>query len=120
MAESDPILDLAQLSGNLGGADEATLVEVTEFFVTSVAPLIREAAGHVAARSGGELLRVAHAAKGAARNVCAPTLAEQLQQLESAAKAADWPAADRVMRLVSDSFGLVAERIAAAARDGAR
>jgi HPt (histidine-containing phosphotransfer) domain-containing protein len=119
-AAGDVLLDLEQLRDNLGGADDATLVEVTAFFVTNVEPLIREAEDYAAGRRSGDLLRVAHAAKGAARNVCAPHLADQLAHLENAAKAADWNAIDRLMPLVSECFRRVAERIVAAGKEDAR
>jgi len=119
VAKADGILDLTQLSDNLGGADEATLAEVTEFFVTSVQPLIIEAETHATTRRGADLQRVAHAAKGAARNVCAPLLAEPLAQLEAAAKASDWPAIDALMPEISAAFEQVVKRIGSAESGGA-
>ena len=114
--QEDPILDLAQLRANLGGADDATLAEVAAFFVTTVEPVIAEATSHAAARRSADLERVAHAAKGAARNVCAPLLADRLALLEKAAKASDWPTVDGLMPGVSEAFKHVAERIASEGR----
>jgi len=108
------ILDLVELRSNLGGADDATISEVIGFFVTSVKPLIVKLGGHAAARQAVELEHAAHAAKGAARNVCAPTLAELLAQLESAARQGDWPAIDAVTGRVTQAFDQVADQIAAA------
>jgi HPt (histidine-containing phosphotransfer) domain-containing protein len=106
------ILDVVQLRANLGGADEATAIEVVEFFLTTVGPVIAEAGAHTAARRAPDLVRVAHAAKGAARNVCAPALADRLAELESAATRDDWQAIDTVMPQVTEAFGQVVQRFA--------
>ena len=117
-ANSD-ILDVAQLRANLGGADDATAIEVVEFFLTTVAPVIDEACQHAATRCAPDLVRAAHAAKGAARNVCAPVLADRLAELEGAATRGDWQVIDTVMPQVSEAFGQVVQRFAANKSGGA-
>ena len=102
---AEPI-DLAGLGELLGDDDRAGLFEILTFFVEAY-PEVRDRLAEALDRKDRLGIRdAAHAAKGAARNACAPALAEVLAEMEQTAGKASFK---KLNQLFSRSLELLAE-----------
>ncbi|MDA8250600.1 MAG: Hpt domain-containing protein [Rhodospirillales bacterium] len=92
LPSADPLvtIDLRALGDLLGEDDVAGLREVVAFFVESFPILRAQMDEAMAEKDRGKLRNAAHAAKGAARNVCAPGLAAIMEKLEASSPRASW------------------------------
>jgi len=102
--DDDPPIRLAGLAEILGEDDPEVLDEMVGLFIESVDPLIAEIRTLGAAGASEALRRVAHAAKGAARNAAADPVAELLSKLEAAAKADESAACTVLAKLVDAEY----------------
>jgi PAS domain S-box-containing protein len=80
-----PPVNLAALADLLGDDDFAVLTEVLQSFLECFPELAERIRAALQQGDRRSLRDAAHAAKGAARNACAPALAEELAALEAAA-----------------------------------
>jgi PAS domain S-box-containing protein len=84
------VVDLAALADLIGDDSRETLFEILAFFVESFPEVRDRLAAALAAKDRRAIHDAAHAAKGAARNSCAPALAECFAELEQSAATAPY------------------------------
>ncbi|CAA7617104.1 putative Histidine kinase [Magnetospirillum sp. SS-4] len=85
-----PPVDLAALAEVLGDDDATLLRDVIAYFIESFDLIRNELTAALATKDRQRLRDAAHSGKGAARNVCAPALAEAMEALQQAAPDGDW------------------------------
>jgi CheY-like chemotaxis protein/HPt (histidine-containing phosphotransfer) domain-containing protein len=100
-------VDLAGLGRLLGSKDRGYLEDMLAFFWQTVADTPAQLEGLIGARDAAALKQAAHAAKGAARSAAAEALAAALEDLETAAGAADWPAIEAMAAQIEREFSAV-------------
>ncbi len=106
-------LDLPALADLLGDERPDSLREILQFFIESF-PEVRERLDlALAARDRSAIRDAAHAAKGAARNACAPKLADALSAIEHSALRASYR---KLAQMRAAALSLFAEVEAAIAR----
>jgi len=84
-------VDFTALGDLLDEHDPEELRAIVGFFVESFDIQVVQMNSAQADQDREKLRGAAHAAKGAARNVCAPTLADIMQIIETSARTAPWP-----------------------------
>jgi PAS domain S-box-containing protein len=105
-------IDLTALGQLLGEDDPSQLQEIIQSFIDSFKGLMPRLHEAISAKDRLRLRDLAHAAKGAARNVCAPELAMQLEQLEhQAPKRLSYARLSALLNKIEDMFGHI-ERFA--------
>jgi CheY-like chemotaxis protein/HPt (histidine-containing phosphotransfer) domain-containing protein len=109
--QSDGPVDMAGFGRLLGSDDSVYLSEMLVFFWESVADTPPQLEALTRARDAAGLKEAAHAAKGAARSATAEALATALQDLETAAVAADWSAVEAMAPRIEREFSAVEEYI---------
>ncbi len=87
--DAGPPIDVAALAGLGGGMDETFVREMLAMFRNSERNTAEALAQLIASRKSTELYAAAHAAKGAARSVCAKRLGDLLEDLEQASRLQD-------------------------------
>ena len=106
-------VDLAALGELLGDDDPEMLFEILSFFVEAYPEVRERLAGALKTRDRIAIRDAAHAAKGAARNACAPALAAVLAEMEAGAAKATFK---KLNQQFDQSLNLLAEVTAFAAR----
>lgn len=94
IASIEPV-DIAQLEALLGGADRRIVLDIVKEFVSAAKESWEQVEGCAKLKDTGALTRMAHGAKGEARNAGAAHLGDLYEQLERSAKrnqVADIPA----------------------------
>lgn len=97
----------------LGTDEDEIVAEVLGFFVEAFAELIDRLNTAIAERDRQQLQSAAHAAKGAAANAAAETLAAVLRQIETSAAKGQWGRLARLVAEAEERFGQVREWVEA-------
>ena len=89
-AAVSPPVDLAALGKLIGDDSPEILMEIVSFFVEAFTEVRDRLAQAVAAQDRKGIHDAAHAAKGASRNACVPTMAETFRRMEEEAMEASF------------------------------
>jgi CheY-like chemotaxis protein/HPt (histidine-containing phosphotransfer) domain-containing protein len=101
------VVDIAGLAALLGDDSEETLRDMFDFFIETFPELLETLDAAVAARDRLAIRNAAHAAKGAARNAMATTLAGALSEIEGAAMTARFKTLESGARAAAAAFDAV-------------
>jgi signal transduction histidine kinase/CheY-like chemotaxis protein len=97
-------IDFKRFSAILGDDDPGVHATVLGYFLETFAPLLEELGAAIKKRDRHNTREIAHAAKGAANNAAAISLADSLLRLENAAPGGDWELIDGLLNRSQTDF----------------